>query len=318
MGTKGQRVKVTNKHLARLLLTGALFGFCLLPIQGRESGAPSTHKRNGLIDAIYVSYLPMHGVMTKNMWENLRKAVQQFEDQDPKDQRVQMLALIIEGEIARRNKQFDLARGEFQKADNLSPNDSLPFLGLAETALDQGQTDEASIMLLAAESQVSKSVPTGFQHSCYTRVGELYERAGKYSEAVKAYELAVAKKPNWGQGQRTLAQIYLILNEPDKALDHAQKAVALEPKEPSGYSILGEAQSLLGRKNLALDALRKAVELDPGNPLFHYELGLEYESQGNKILALRSYLTAKNLTEHGNYPTDLVQDLDKGIARVQK
>lgn len=311
-------MKVTNKHFACVLLTEALFGFCLLPIQGQVSGTASAPKKDDLVDAIYMSYLPMRSVMAKDMWENLRKGVRQLEDQDPKNRKVQKLALLIEGEIARTNKQFDLARNEFQQANNLTPNDSLPFLGLAETALDQGQTDQASTMLFVAESQVSKSVPTEFQHSCYTRIGELYERAGNYSEAVKAYQLAVAKKPNWGQGQRTLARIYLTLNEPDKALDHAQKAVALEPKEPSDYSILGEAQSGLGRKNLALDALRKAVELDPGNPLFHYDLGLEYESQGNKILALRSYLTAKNLTEHGNNPTDLVQDLDKGIARVQK
>lgn len=312
------RLKVANRPLACLFLTGALLGFCLLPIRGQESGTASAPKKDDLIDVIYMSYLPMRSFMPKDMWENLRKDVRQLEDQDPKNQKVQMLSLLIEGEIARTNKQSDLARSEFLQANNLTPNDSLPFLGLAEMALDQGQTDQASTMLFVAESHVSKSVPTDFQHSCYARIGELYERAGKYSEAVKAYELAVAKKPNWGQGQRTLARIYLTANEPDKALDHAQKAVALEPKEPSDYSILGEAQSRLGRKNLALDALRKAVELDPGNALFHYELGLEYESQGNKVFALRSYLTAKNLTEHTDYPTDFVRNLDEGIARLQK
>jgi tetratricopeptide (TPR) repeat protein len=311
-------LKLANKLLGCLFFIGALFGFCLLPIQGQESGTASAQKKNDLIDAIYVGYLSMRNVMAKDMWENLKEGVRQLEDQDPNNQKVQMLALLIEGEIARTNKEFDLAHNEFLQATNLTPNDSLPFLGLAETALDQGQTHQAAIMLFVAESQVSKSVPTEFQHFCYTRIGELYERAGKYSDAVKAYELAVAKKPNWGQGQRTLAQIYLTLNEPDKALDHAQKAVALEPKEPLGYFILGGAQSRLDRKNLALDALRKAVELDPGNPLFHYRLGLEYESQGNKILALRSYLTAKNLMGYGSYPTDLVQDLDEGIARLEK
>jgi tetratricopeptide (TPR) repeat protein len=313
-----QRLKLAVEPLACVFLAWTLFGFGLLPTQSQESGKASVPKRDDLVDAIYMSYLPMRGVMAKDMWEHLRGGVRQLQEQDPKNQKVQMLALLIEGEIARTDKQFDLAHSKFQQANNLSPTDSMPFLGLAETALDQEQTDQAATMLFVAESQVSKSVQTDFQHSCYTRIGELYERAGKYSEAVNAYELAVAKKPNWGQGQRTLTRIYLTVNEPEKALDHAQKAVALEPKEPSDYSILGEAQRRLGRKNLALDALRKAVELDPGNALFHYELGLEYESQGNKIFALRSYLTAKNLTERTNHPANLVRNLDEGIARVQK
>ncbi len=238
-----QRLTVANKPFTLLLLSGVLFCFFSAPIQSQDSGTASVPKRDNLIDAIYMSYLPMRGAMSKDMWENLREGVRHLEEQDPKNNKVQMLAVLIDGEIARTDKQFDRAHSEFQQANNLNPNDSLPFLGLAETALDQGQTDQAATMLWVAEIQASRSVPTEFQHSCYTRIGELYERAGKYTEAVKAYELAVAKKPNWGQGQRTLARIYLTLNEPDNALDHAQKAVALEPKEPSDYSILGEAQS---------------------------------------------------------------------------
>jgi tetratricopeptide (TPR) repeat protein len=314
-----QRLRVADKPLTCLFLTGALLGFCLLPIQAQESGTASAPKQGDLIDVVYMSYFPMRSVTAKDMWENLRKGVRQLEDQEPKNQKLQMLALVIEGEIARTSRQLDVAQREFQQANELSSGDSLPFLGMAETRLDQGYFDGGvTINLLLAEGQVSESVPTDFQHSCYTRIGELFERAGKYTGAVREYELAVAKKPDWGQGQRNLARIYLTLNESDKALEHAQKALALEPNEPSGYSILGDAQNRLGRKNLALDALRKAVELDPGNALFHYELGLEYESQGSKIFALRSYLTAKNLTERTKSPADLVRNLDEAIARVQK
>ena len=296
-----RRPKLAAKPLVRLFLTGTLLGVSLLPIQSQEVGKSSIPNRDELIRVIYMSYLPMRDFMTKDMWETLRGEAQRLEGQDPKDQKVQMLALLIDGELSRMGKRLDLAHSKFLQASNAAPQDSLPFLGLAETVLDQGQTDQATTMLFIAESQVSKSVPANFQHSCHSRIGELYERAGKFTRAVKAYELAVAKNPNWGQGQRTLARVYIAVNEPAKAFDHVQKAIVVEPKEPLNYFLLGEAQHGLGRSGLAIRAFQKALELDPGNPLYHYSLGLEYEGQGDKIQALRSYLTAQNLAQHANF-----------------
>ena len=313
------KLKLAARILVLLFLTTTLLGISLLVIQGQVPTKAPKSDRDGLIKAIYISYLlPLRGIMTSDLWENLRQQARQIGEQNKPDQELQMLTLLIEGELSRTAKQLDVARGKFQGANGAAPEDSLPYLGLAEVALDEGQSDHAAVMLFVAENQVSKTVPAAFQHLCYFRVGELYGRAGKMTQAIQAYELAVTERPKWGLGQRTLARAYLSVNEPAKALDHVQKAIAVEPKEPSNYSLSGEAQDSLGRPSLAIQAFQKAVDLDPGNPLYHYQLGHEYEGQGNKTQALRSYLAAKNLVERGQFPRDVTERLDEAIARVQK
>jgi len=313
-----QKPKLAGRLFVSLFLTATLLGIPLPVIEAQLPTKAPKSDRDGLVDAIYMSYLPMRGVMTNDLWGNLRQEARQIGEENKPDQQLKMLTLIIEGEVSRASKQFDIAHGKFEDANSAAPQDSLPYLGLAEVALDEGQSERAAVMLYVAENQVSKSVPTTFQYSCYIRVGELYERAGKMTQAIKAYDRALTEKPESGPGQRTLARAYLSVNEPEKALDHAQRAITVEPKEASNYSISGEAQDSLGRPSLAIQAFQKAVDLDPGNPLYHYQLGHEYEGQSNKTQALRSYLAAKNLVERGQFPRDLTERLDEAIARVQK
>lgn len=313
------QIQTAANKVTAFLLAGVLLGrCCLLPIHAQESGTASAPTKGDLIDTIYMSYLPMRSLMAKQPWENLRAGVGHFQNQEPENQNLQMLASFIEGEIARTDNQFDVAHRKFQQASYLEPTASLPYLGLAETAIDQEQTDKAAPMLSLAQIEVPKSIPAHLQYTCYYRIGELYERVGKYTDAIHAYELAIAAKPDWAHGQSTLARIYLVLNEPSKAFDHAQQAVVLNPKDASGYSILGDVQSRLGRKTLALSSLRKAVELDPGDALSHYRLGLELEDQGDKILAMRSYLTAKTIVDRTHNSADLSRDLGEAIARLEK
>lgn len=318
METRVPKLKPAVRLLALLFPTTTLLGFSFPVFQGQAPTTTPKSDRDGLVDAIYMSYLPMRGIMTSDLWENLRQEAKKIGEENKPDQQLQMLTLIVEGEVSRTSKQFDIARGKFEDANSAAPQDSLPYLGLAEVALDEGQTDRAAVMLYLAENQLSKSVPAAFQYSGYIRVGELYERAGKMTQAIKAYERALTEKPKSAPGQRTLARAYLSVNEPAKALDHAQKAIAVEPKEASNYSLLGHAQDSLGRPFLAIETFQKAVDLDPGNPLYHYQLGLEYEGQGNKTQALRSYLAAKSLVERGQFPRDVTERLDEAIARLQK
>jgi tetratricopeptide (TPR) repeat protein len=272
-----------------------------------------------LLDAVYVSYFAMRGVMSEEMWRNLKAGAQELEQRDPTDKTGELLFHFISGEIARKSKQFDVAETEFRVANNLNSSDALPFLGLAETALDQGNTDGVVTgSLYVANAVVSKSIPKGSRHLAFERIGELYERAGKFTEAIEAYKAAVRENPTWAAGRSKLAETYLTLNQPSAALPHVQQAISLQPKDAHNYLLLGDAQSRIGQNAAALKAFQKAVDLEPGNALMHYRLGLEYETTGAKISVLHSYMSAKMIAEKNKSYADLLPDLNRAIARLQE
>ncbi len=90
---------------------------------------------------------------------------------------------------------------------------------------------------------------------------ELY-KAGKYAEAVAAYEEAVALKPDYAACYVNLTLGYLKRNRPDDAVHAAQRAVALAPQAAQGHHYLGNALNAKGRWNEAVSAYVRAFELD--------------------------------------------------------
>lgn len=283
-----------------------------------ETSREREDPKEALSVAVYGAYFALREVMSDDMWGNLRKAADSLRQQYPDNKDLNLLAVFIDGERSRQSKQFDLAGSSFKKANQLAPDSSLPFLGLAETALDRGDSGKAKAFLFAAEVLTTKSIPKNFQHLCFARVGDLYEQAGDYTEALKAYKKSLLLAPNWGWGQRNIAQMYLTVNQPTLALQHVRKAILLEPKEAYNYFLLGAAQSKLGQSDASYKAFLKALELDPGNARFHFRLGLEYEGRGENPLALRSYLTAKHLAEQNQKFRDLLPDLNEALARLEK
>lgn len=88
-------------------------------------------------------------------------------------------------------------------------------------------------------------------------------KAGKYAEAVEAYEQAVAMKPDYAPGYLNLAMAYIKKNRPDDAVHAAEKSVSLAPQAGAAHHVLGNALSTKGRWNEAVSAYARAHEVDP-------------------------------------------------------
>jgi tetratricopeptide (TPR) repeat protein len=289
--------------------------------QATKTGSHGESPTDELMNAIYVGYfLPngMRDIMTDDGWRNIRQQASGLLAQTPNDTALKFAVAFAEGELARRSKDFTTAEAQFKMANSLDSNSALPWLALAETGLDKDDSSSVGAMLYAASFEVSKTVPPSFRHLAFTRVGELYERNGKFTEALSAYESAVKQKPGWSGGQTKLAATYLKLNQAALALPHAQEAVVLSPKDAYTHALLGQVQTKLGHSQSAVKAFQDATEIDPGNANYQYLLGLEFEGSGKRIDALHCYNTARMIAEENKSYADLLPDIHKALSRLQQ
>ena len=99
----------------------------------------------------------------------------------------------------------------------------------------------------------------------YSMLGDLYYSEKKYEETIRAYEQAIALKPDNPQTLNNLAWLLAtcdihIFRNPEKALELATKAAALE-ESPHILDTLAESYYANGRFEAAVSAEMRALEL---------------------------------------------------------
>ncbi len=80
----------------------------------------------------------------------------------------------------------------------------------------------------------------------YDQATELRDQGDKPAAAAKLEE-AVAIDPNFAIGHGMLAKLYIDLENPDKAIAHAQKVVELEPDDTFSYTALSVIYQRCGK-----------------------------------------------------------------------
>ncbi len=87
--------------------------------------------------------------------------------------------------------------------------------------------------------------------------------AGRYDEAVAAYEQAIAASPDSGLLYRELAVVERKSGKAEKALEHLRKAVAFDPTDARALVQVGELLEERGDFAAAADAYAKAIAIEP-------------------------------------------------------
>lgn len=80
----------------------------------------------------------------------------------------------------------------------------------------------------------------------YDQATELRDQGDKPGAAAKLEE-AVAIDPSFAIGHGMLAKLYIDLENPDKAIAHAQKVVELEPDDTFSYTALSVIYQRCGK-----------------------------------------------------------------------
>ncbi len=109
---------------------------------------------------------------------------------------------------------------------------------------------------------------------------------GKYEEAQKEYEDAVALNSSDDRAVAGLARVYEHLNRADDAEKTFKRAVLLHPNSPEGYGLLGWFYYDRAQYDQAANAFQRVIELAPEGLSGYSNLGSVYIAQGRYQEAL--------------------------------
>lgn len=153
-------------------------------------------------------------------------------------------------------------------------------------ALQSGRPEQA-VELLSAAVRFDGSQPP-----FYLNLGEAHRRLAHWSEALKAYQRAVALGPQWIDAHASLGSLQLDLGNAAAAIDCFRQVVKLAPENAAVRSLLGRALFLDGQLSDAEACFRRVSRIHPQDAQAYYNLGTVLQSQGKLSAAEASYRQA--------------------------
>jgi YaiO family outer membrane protein len=140
--------------------------------------------------------------------------------------------------------------------------------------------------------------------STFAEAAEL-ETAGRYDEALTAFQEVVAANPNDRQARLAIARLHMRMGHPDRA-EAVYQGVRLDDTT-NLEAVLGVADARIAqwRSEDALEALERAEELAPENPRVLEALGRTHQEAGRSTLAVAYMQRAVSLSSAPAYRMSL-------------
>jgi tetratricopeptide (TPR) repeat protein len=158
--------------------------------------------------------------------------------------------------------QFDVARSDFQRTQELAPGTDIAYIAGAQRALYEGKMQEAARI---AREGIDKG---NLHFLLLTIYGEAVLGAGaapgqpEFSDAQAALEKVVTEHPNFAGAQLSLGKVYLAAGHVDYAIARLEAARKLDAGNPAVYSNLAVAYRRTGNLAKANEALETLSRLN--------------------------------------------------------
>lgn len=114
-----------------------------------------------------------------------------------------------------------------------------------------------------------KSVLTNPIAASYLVKGQMQIEAGRFDEARKDFDQAIATDPKNPTPYSELAFLAFKKEDYSGCLAAAGKAIEVDPKYAQAYGNRAECQNALGKKKAALDDLNTAIKIDPNSGVLY-------------------------------------------------
>ena len=118
-------------------------------------------------------------------------------------------------------------------------------------------------------------------------LGVALDKAGRRPEAFKALSRAIEVDPNYYKSYYNLAELYLVSDQPDVALQLLQTTITLNPYFTEAYVSLGAALMRAGKFREVTIFLEQNLDRIADNAEARFYLGASYAFLGNRDAAMR-------------------------------
>lgn len=158
-------------------------------------------------------------------------------------------ALLLQGNLSMKARQYREARNSFQKALDVNPQYASAIFSMA----------------LA------------------------YEREGNRQAATAGFQRLLEIDPRDSKAYFHLGDLALAQKNMQQALTYFRKAVNLDPSQAASHNRLGACYLEMKQYDSAGEEFQKALTLNKRIPNAHFNLGLMYEDRGDSAAAAREY-----------------------------
>ncbi|MDA3838007.1 MAG: tetratricopeptide repeat protein [Candidatus Delongbacteria bacterium] len=128
--------------------------------------------------------------------------------------------------------------------------------------------------------------------AAYSKRGEIYMNMDDYNKASKEMEKAIALEPNYADAYNSLGILYTKLKQYDNALNFFQKAISIDENYYRPYYLRARLYRKSTKYDKALADYSKAIKLNPKNPDSYYNRGLIYYLTGKYDESIAEYSKA--------------------------
>ncbi len=158
---------------------------------------------------------------------------------------------------------------------------------------DKASGKERLKMLEKAKKLCAKAIKTDPELAdTYILLGEIYMRLEDDDKALKAFRIAKEKAPKDISARRNSALIFIEQGKLKDALEEIKQMTEVQPDFIDGFYLLGVMHSILHQYEQAKAAFEKVVGRDFSNPKVHLRIAKAYETMERLDEAKNEYLWA--------------------------
>jgi len=146
--------------------------------------------------------------------------------------------------------------------------------------------------ITAAIEMSSRSLAIAPNIAAYNTLGQIYERTGRYDEALEQYALAIRLRPDDAQSYYNRGLTWFAIGRYGEAVADYSRALSLEPWYREAYLNRGNALDEQGRLAAALADYTRALAIDPDYADAFYNRGIALQRAGRGEAAVRDFREA--------------------------
>lgn len=176
----------------------------------------------------------------------------------------------------------------------------------------------------AGTGEVSNGIKDRSQARSLVEKGKQLYRDDQDTEAVAAFEQAVAIDPDLAEGHFRLALGYEALDKRDeaeaeykKAVDTYKKHLDANPDDAEAHYNLGQTYANLGQYSEAIREYRQATRLKNDDPDIYYDLGVAHTKLAQYEPASAAFSKALEIDPDYYRAQDALDEAREGVKRIR-